>query len=70
MVINPLTTGSDSHVTSPHNIDTLSNQKGNENTQTYQVEVVVLICHQILVTNLQRNMYQLEGRINHQISEV
>ena len=61
MVINPLTTESDSHVTSPHN---------NENTKTYQVEVVVLICHQILVTNLQRNMYQLEGRINHQISEV
>ena len=61
VVINPLTTGSDSHVTSPHN---------NENTQTYQVEVVVLICHQILVTDLQRNMYQLEGRVNHQIFKV
>ena len=26
-------------------------QKGNENTQTYQVEVVILIYHQILITN-------------------
>ena len=28
-------------------------QTGNENTQTYQEEVVTLIYHQILVTNLQ-----------------
>ena len=38
----------------------------NENTQTYQVEVVVLIKHQILVTNLQGCLHQLEGRINDQ----
>ena len=38
----------------------------NENTQTYQVEVVVLIKHQILVTNLQGSLQQLEGRINDQ----
>ena len=30
-------------------------QTGNENTPTYQVEVVVLIQHQILVTNLNGN---------------
>ena len=36
---------------------------GDENTQTYQVQVAILIQHQILVTNLQ----QLEGRINNQI---
>ena len=39
-------------------------QTGNENTQTYQVEVVILIYHQILVTYLQGNVQQLEGRIN------
>ena len=38
----------------------------NENTQTYQVEVVVLIKYQILVTNLQGCLHQLEGRINDQ----
>ena len=37
---------------------------GNENTKTYQV---VIIYHQILITNLQGNMSQLEGRINNQI---
>ena len=31
-------------------------QIGNENTQTYQVEVIILIQHQILVTNLQGNV--------------
>ena len=31
-------------------------QTGNENTQTYQVEVVILIYHQILVTYLQGNV--------------
>ena len=29
---------------------------GIENTQTYQVEIVILIKHQILVTNLQGNV--------------
>ena len=41
-------------------------QIGNENAQTNQVEVI-LIYHQILVTNLQGNVLQLEGRINNQI---
>ena len=31
-------------------------QTGNENIQTYQVEVVVLIQHQILVTDSQGNV--------------
>ena len=30
-------------------------QTGNENTQTYQVEVVLLISYQILITNLHGN---------------
>ena len=37
------------------------------NIQTNQVEVVILIWHQILVTNLQGDVLQLEGRINYQI---
>ena len=41
-------------------------QTGNENSQTYQVVVICLIKHQILVTNLQGNVLQLERRIyNH-----
>ena len=39
----------------------------NENIQTYQVEVVVLISHQILVTKLQGNVLQLEMRMKNQI---
>ena len=39
---------------------------GNENTQTYQVEVVILIQHKILVFNSPENGYQLDGRINNQ----
>ena len=31
-------------------------QMVNENTQTYQVEVVIFIQHQILITNLQGNV--------------
>ena len=42
-------------------------QKGNENIQTYQVEAAILIQHQVLITNLQGNVQQLEGRINNQI---
>ena len=41
-------------------------QTGSENTQTQQV-VVILISQQILVTNLQINVSQLEGRINNLI---
>ena len=44
----------------------LIQQTGHKKTKTYQVEVVILI-QQILVTNLQRNREQLEGRINNQI---
>ena len=33
----------------------------------YQVEDVIMIEHQILATNLQRNVLQQEGRINNQI---
>ena len=40
---------------------------GNENIQTNRVEIVILIQHQILVINLQRDVLQLEGRINNQI---
>ena len=40
---------------------------GNENIQTYQVEVVVLISYQILVTKLQGNVLQLEMRMKNQI---
>ena len=35
-----------------HNYITL--QKGDENTQTHQVEVVILISHQILINNSQK----------------
>ena len=45
----------------------ITQHKGNENTQTYQVEVVILIQYHILVTYLQGNVKQLEGRINNQI---
>ena len=31
-------------------------QTGNENTQTYQVDAVILIQYQILITNLQGNV--------------
>ena len=43
---------------------------GYENTQTYQVEVAILIEHQILTTTAQGNVWQLEERINNQILEV
>ena len=40
---------------------------GNENTESYQVEIVILIKHWILITNSQGNVYQPEGRIKNQI---
>ena len=46
------------------------NETGNENSQTYQAAIVTLIYHQILVTNLQRNVWQQEGRIDKQILRV
>ena len=39
-------------------------------TQTYQLKVVILIKHQILVTNLEVNLWQLDGRISNQIFRV
>ena len=42
-------------------------QVGNDNIQTYKEGVVKLIFHQILKTNLQGAVWQLEGRINNQI---
>ena len=35
--------------------------------QTYQVEAAILIQHQVLITNLQGSVQQLEERINNQI---
>ena len=46
------------------------NETGNENSQTHQAAIVTLIQHQILVTNLQRNVWQQEGRIDKQILRV
>ena len=40
---------------------------GYENVHTYQVKAAFLIKHQILITNLQGYILQLEGRINNQI---
>ena len=42
-------------------------ETGNENTQTYRVEVVILVKHQILVINLRGHLLQLKGRINDRI---
>ena len=39
---------------------------GNENTQTYQEEVVILIYHKKTYKKLQVNVYQVEGKINNQ----
>ena len=39
---------------------------GNENIQTYQVAVFVLILYQILITNLKGYVWQLEERIDSQ----
>ena len=42
-------------------------QTDDKNFQTYQVEVVILIERKILITKLQGNVEQLEGRINNKI---
>ena len=42
-------------------------QTRDENIQTYQVEAALLIWHQVLITDLQGNMLQLEGRIYNQV---
>ena len=38
-------------------------QTDNENTQTYQVKVVILIYHQILMPNLQGHLQQVRGEL-------
>ena len=47
-LVNPLTPKSDQHATSPWT--------RYENVQTYLLEFVVMILHQILITNLQGNV--------------
>ena len=42
-------------------------QTGYENIQTHQLEAAILIQHQVLITNLQGSVQQLQGRINNQI---
>ena len=42
-------------------------QTDDENIHTYQVEVVILIEQKTVITNLQGNVEQLEGRNNNQI---
>ena len=64
---NPFTPRRDKHVTSPYKYPYIIQQTGYENTQIDQVEVVILIWHQILVTTLHGNALQLEGRIINQI---
>ena len=54
------------HVISPYNIHVIQ-KTGYENAQTYWVEVVILIEHQTLLTDLQGKVYSMEGRINIQI---
>ena len=45
--------------TNPHIIQ----ETGDENIETYQVEAAILISHQVLITNLQGNVWQLEGEL-------
>ena len=58
-MINPtydlLTPRSDQNVTSSLKYPHIIQQTGNENTQTYQIEVLILIYQQILLTNSQGN---------------
>ena len=62
-LFKPLTPRSDQHVTSPYNIHTLLSKQVMRIRKLRRVEVI-LIYHQILVTNLQGNELKLEGRIN------
>ena len=52
---NPLITRTDKHVTSPYNIHTLLSKQVMRKLKLRQVEVVILIYPQILVTNLPGN---------------
>ena len=66
LYVDPLTPRSDLHTISPFNSFVLQHT-GDKNTQTYRIEVFILIQNQILVSNLQRNVKQLEERINNLI---
>lgn len=48
-------------------ISNIIRQTGNDNTLTYQVEVIVVIWLLFPVANLLENVQQLEGRLNNQI---
>ena len=63
-LFKPLTPRSDQHVTSPYNIHTLLSKQVMRIFKLRRVEVIILIYHQILVTNLQGNELKLDGRIN------
>ena len=45
-------------------------QTSNKNIQTYHIEAAILIKHKVLITNLQGNVQQLQGRIDNQILRV
>ena len=63
MAINPFTPKSDRHVTSSDNINTLVSKQVIRIASLIR-RVVVIISHQILVTDLQGNVRQPERRIN------
>ena len=63
MAINPFTPKSDRHVTSSDNINTLVSKQVIRILSLIR-RVVVIISHQILVTDLQGNVRQPERRIN------
>ena len=63
MAINPFTPKSDRHVTSSDNINTLVRKQVIRILSLIR-RVVVIISHQILVTDLQKNVRQPERRIN------
>ena len=63
ITFNPLTPRSDKNVKSPYNIQ----QTGKENIKTYQVEVFILIQHQILTVYLQGNVLEIGWRVKKQI---
>ena len=54
--VNPLTPRSNYNMTSLNKIHTLTSKQMINNTQTYQVEIVILFQQQSLVTNLQGNV--------------
>ena len=61
MRLNPLTPRSDKHATSIYNIHALCSK------QVMRILKLILIYHQILMTNLQGHLQQVERRVNNQI---